>query len=95
MSGYYQFLPELCGFPEMNIEVELEVEYGYTPAGGDGWEEPRYDAEVEIVKFTAMLHPDLTDCEKALHEAVAKFYNDNEKMDMSHLEEAIIMDLES
>lgn len=32
-------------FPE---ELEIEVEYGIEPGGGDGWNEPRYGASVEV-----------------------------------------------
>jgi len=33
-------------------EREIEVEFAYTPAHGDGWNEPREDEEFEIEGIT-------------------------------------------
>jgi len=30
-------------------EFPVTVEYSHDPAGGDGWHEPRYEAEIEII----------------------------------------------
>ena len=32
--------------------IPCQIEFEYTPAGGDGWNEPRYDACVEFVSVT-------------------------------------------
>ena len=39
-----------CGLREMTLgDATVTVEYEYEPGGGDGWNEPRYDAEVNIL----------------------------------------------
>jgi hypothetical protein len=32
--------------------IPVTIEFEYTPAGGDGWNEPRYDATIEYVGMT-------------------------------------------
>jgi hypothetical protein len=57
-------------------EVELSVEFDFIPAGGDGWNEPRYPASAEFVKAEMLIGNTWQRAPRFLQAAAAQWLED-------------------
>ena len=79
----YSFYPELCSFPNMNVEVELIAEFDYQPEEKRTFDYPGCEEEAKIID----IYPDPLIKDKHILElatAVANYYN-RDSIDLDHL----------
>ena len=83
MSHEYTFYPELCSFPNMNVEIELIAEFDYQPAEAQTFDYPGCEEEVQITD----IYPDplIKDNRKLLLAYSVAYYYNRDSMDLDHL----------